>query len=82
MHFLDYRSAKALVELQAKEAERRARYGQVIEGARPARPGRLARQARHLVGQLGQFLIKLGGWLKQYDFPEPLPLRGQSQGGG
>jgi hypothetical protein len=82
VHFIDYRSAKALVELQIKEGERRARYGQMIEEAGLAQQAWLARQVRRLVGQLGHLMIKLGSRLQQYDLPEPLPLRGQIRGGG
>ena len=82
MHLCDYRSAKALVELQIKEGERRARHRQMIEEAGLAQPGWLSRKLRRLAGQLGHLMIKLGWWLQQRDLPEPLPLRGQVRGSG
>jgi hypothetical protein len=82
VHLIDYRSARALVELQVKEGERRARYAQMIEEAGLAQPGWPSRQVRRLAGQLGHLMIKLGRRLQQVDLPEPLPLRGQVRGGG
>ena len=82
MHLYDYRSAKALVELQIKEGERRARYRQMIDEAGLAQPGWPSRQIRRSAGRLGHLMIKLGCWLQQCDLPEPLPVRGQVRGGG
>jgi hypothetical protein len=82
VHFVDYRSAKALVELQIREGERRAAYGRIWEVAVLAQPGLLSRQVRRFVGHMGQLMIRLGCWLKRYDLPEPLALREEMRGGG
>jgi hypothetical protein len=76
MSYCDVYIAERSMELQAKEATRKAELRRVVCAADMKRRGWLSQQSCWLLCQIGRLLVALGHRLEQAGMPQALPAEG------
>jgi hypothetical protein len=74
MTHMDFRSARAVMDMRVDEAQQQAEARHLRRRHGVRQPDWLPRQGCWLLCQLGHLLVALGERLEQYGLPQSLPL--------